>query len=81
MKWVKGGVKIYVIVFILLFIFAISAVVLTPFICSGGAPVGPFRGEDCIRFNPNRLKVKKINKRWHIVEGNYDVIDFGPKKI
>jgi len=187
MKWVKGGVKIYVIVFILVFIFAISAVVLTPFICSGAeaedmaealierlrdslrfsnekdvkekieqtlkrcvcfnpktakissmgkywiigdrknrifsigfvfgdrqeaeralriikhygmnkacfvgkppsfkfllvsgrAPVGPFRGEDCIKFNPNRLKVKKINKRWHIVEGNYDVIDFGPQK-
>ncbi|MCK5056423.1 MAG: hypothetical protein KAT34_07205 [Candidatus Aminicenantes bacterium] len=47
---------------------------------SGKAPVGGFPGEDCVSFNPNTIKVKKINNRWKIVDGNHMMFDFGKKK-
>lgn len=44
------------------------------------SPVGPMAREDCIGFNPDNTKVKKINGRWKIVDGNHWLMDFGNKK-
>ena len=44
------------------------------------SPVGPMAGEDCLSFNPGNAKVKKINNRWKIVDGNHWLMDFGNKK-
>lgn len=35
--------------------------------------------EDLIYFNPNNIKLKKINNRWKIVEGNHWIFDFNTK--
>jgi hypothetical protein len=37
-------------------------------------------GEDCIGFNNANTKVKKINNRWKIVDGNHWLFDFAGKK-
>ena len=47
---------------------------------SGDAPSGSLSGEDCIRFNPNTIEVKRINGRWKIVDGSHWVFDFGNKE-
>jgi len=57
------------------------------------APTGSFSGEDCITFNPNKLKVKRISHRvpnppsrpfyvytWKIVEGRRELFDFGSRE-
>jgi hypothetical protein len=33
--------------------------------------------EDCVRFNPNTIEVKRINGRWKIVDGSHFMFDFG----
>ena len=35
--------------------------------------------EDCISFNPSRAQVKKVGKRWKIVDGRHMMFDFGSK--
>lgn len=45
-------------------------------LANGQSPVGPFAGEDCIKFNPNTAEVKQINGRWKIVDGNNWLFDF-----
>ena len=47
---------------------------------NGQAPQGRMPGEDCVRFNPNTIKVKKINGRWKIVDGSHWVFDFNNKE-
>ncbi|HHE07779.1 MAG TPA: hypothetical protein ENL01_02555 [Chlorobaculum parvum] len=47
---------------------------------NGQAPQGSMPGEDCVSFNPNTIKVKKINGRWKIVDGNHWVFDFNDKE-
>lgn len=41
------------------------------------APSGSMPGEDCIGFNRSNLRVKKLNNRWKIVDGNHLLFDFG----
>jgi len=36
--------------------------------------------EDCIEFDPNRAQVKRIERRWKIVDGSHWLFDFGGKK-
>lgn len=43
-------------------------------------PVGSLPGEDCVRFNPARIQVSRINSRWKIVEGSHWIMDFGSKQ-
>jgi hypothetical protein len=43
-------------------------------------PVGPMPGEDCVRFNTANAKVKRINGRWKIVDGNQWMFDFAGKE-
>lgn len=33
-------------------------------------------GEDCIPFDPSKIKVRRINRRWKIVEGSHWILDF-----
>ena len=46
----------------------------------GGAPQGPFQGEDCISFNPNNVQAQKINNRWKVVDGSHWIMDFDKKE-
>jgi len=46
------------------------------FLSDGKAPAGVFPGEDSIGFNPSAIVVKKINRRWKIVEGSHWIMDF-----
>ena len=36
--------------------------------------------EDCIGFNPNKVKAKKVNGRWKVVHGSMLMLDFNKKK-
>jgi len=47
------------------------------FLSGNTAPTGGFKGEDSIAFNPAKIQVKLINKRWKIVEGRKSLFDFG----
>jgi hypothetical protein len=47
---------------------------------SGNAPSGSLSGEDCVRFNPNNIEVKRIEGRWKIVDGDHWMFDFGNKQ-
>ncbi len=47
---------------------------------SGDAPSGEFAGEDCVSLNPNTARVKRINGRWKIVDGNHWIFDFKDNK-
>jgi len=44
------------------------------------APVGAMPGEDCIGFSTTNAKVKRINGRWKIVDGNHMMFDFAGKR-
>jgi hypothetical protein len=44
------------------------------------SPVGPFPGEDCLKFNPANVQVQQIQGAWKIVDGNHWMYDFGDKK-
>jgi cathepsin L len=44
------------------------------------APVGNMGGQDCIKFNPAAIEVKKIGANWKIVQGNMWMYDFGNKQ-
>ncbi len=44
------------------------------------APSGAFPNEDCISFNPKKLRVQLIGGRWKIVEGTHYLFDFNNKK-
>jgi hypothetical protein len=44
------------------------------------APVGAMPGEDCVRFSTVNAKVKRINGRWKIVDGNHMMFDFAGKE-
>jgi hypothetical protein len=44
------------------------------------APVGPLPGEDCIGFSIDNVKVKHVNGRWKIVDGNHWMFDFAGKE-
>ncbi|WP_452599052.1 hypothetical protein [Pontimicrobium sp. MEBiC01747] len=50
------------------------------FLSGNNAPVGGFKGEDCLGFNPAKIQVKNVNKRWKIVEGNRYLFDFGSNR-
>ena len=47
---------------------------------SGREPAGPFRGEDCVSFNPATIKVTSAGGRWKIGEGGEWMFDFGSNK-
>lgn len=47
---------------------------------SGNAPSGSLSGEDCVRFNPNTIEVRRVDGRWKIVDGSHWVFDFGNKR-
>ncbi|BBO78005.1 hypothetical protein DSCW_54220 [Desulfosarcina widdelii] len=46
-------------------------------LAKGGVPEGPMAGEDCVAFDPVKIRVSKINNRWKIVEGRHWLFDFG----
>lgn len=43
---------------------------------AGKSPKGSFAGEDCIGFDPNKIKVVCIKGRWKIVQGSHWIFDF-----
>ena len=51
------------------------------FLSGNAAPVGKTKDEDRISFNPSKIQVKNVLKRWKIVEGNRQLFDFGSNKI
>ncbi len=53
---------------------------MTYLLADGRAPSGPYPGEDCISFDPARLKVEKVRGSWKITQGNMWLLDFGNKK-
>ena len=50
------------------------------FLSGNNAPSGGFKGEDALGFNPAKIQVKLINKRWKIVEGRRMLFDFGTNR-
>ena len=46
-------------------------------LAKGGVPEGPMAGEDCLAFDPARIRVSKIKNRWKIVDGRHWLFDFG----
>lgn len=46
-------------------------------LAKGGVPEGPMAGEDCVPFDPARIRVSKIKNRWKIVDGHHRLFDFG----
>ena len=53
----------------------------TYMLSGGGAPVGSFPGEDCIQFDPARVRVERVGTSWKIVEdlgrSQHWMFDFG----
>ncbi len=47
------------------------------YLADGAAPVGPFPGEDAIRFDRSRIEAKHVGGRWKVVEGDHWMLDFG----
>jgi hypothetical protein len=47
------------------------------YLVDGKAPTGSMPGEDCIGFNPDKIRVARIGNRWKIVEGSHWILDFG----
>ena len=52
----------------------------TYLLAKGGIPAGPMAGEDCVAFDPQRVRVSKIQNRWKIVQGRRWLFDFGKKE-
>ncbi len=52
---------------------------MTYLLSRGRIPMGSYHGEDCVRFDPNRVQAKRINGRWKVVEGSHWIFDFGNK--
>jgi hypothetical protein len=46
------------------------------YLVNGRSPVGAFRGEDAIPFDPSKIQVTSIGGRWKIVEGSHWIMDF-----
>ena len=46
------------------------------FLGNGGAPAGPWDGEDAIRFNPATAEARCIQGRWKVVDGELWMMDF-----
>jgi len=46
-------------------------------LAKGGSTTGAMAGEDCLAFDPETLKVGKIQGRWKIVSGRRWLFDFG----
>jgi hypothetical protein len=49
----------------------------TYMLAKGGIPSGAVTGEDCVAFDPNRIRISKINNRWKIGDGKRWLFDFG----
>ena len=49
-------------------------------LASGQAPSGRLAGQDCVSFDPGRLKVKSINGSYKIVDRGHYLFDFGGNK-
>lgn len=47
------------------------------FLAGGRAPSGILRGEDCLAFRPERLRVVQADGRWKVAEGKSWLLDFG----
>ncbi|MDX1336267.1 MAG: hypothetical protein R3312_10810, partial [Gammaproteobacteria bacterium] len=41
------------------------------------SPLGKKVQEDCLTFNPKKLKLEQVHGSWKIVEGNHWLFDFG----
>lgn len=50
------------------------------YLVNGGAPTGSLGGEDCVRFNPANIEVKRIGDRWKIIDGTHWIMDFSDKE-
>jgi len=50
------------------------------YLSDDNAPSGTVPGEDCLRFNPNNIRVENIQNRWKIVDGDHWMFDFGHKE-
>lgn len=48
-------------------------------LAKGGVPEGPMAGEDCVAFDPTKIRVSKIDNRWKIVDGSRWLFDFGSR--
>lgn len=46
------------------------------YLVNGRSPVGTFKGEDAIPFDPSKIQVTNIGGRWKIVEGSHWILDF-----
>ncbi len=44
------------------------------------APSGPFKGEDCLSFNPVTTNVQQIKGNWKVGDGDRALFDFGTNK-
>lgn len=49
----------------------------TYLLSNGQSPLGKKVQEDCLTFNPKKLKLEQVHGSWKIVEGNHWLFDFG----
>lgn len=49
---------------------------LSYYLSDGQAPTGRMVGEDSIRFDRDKIEVKRVGGRWKIVEDNHWILDF-----
>lgn len=52
---------------------------MTYYLVDGRTPSGYLRGQDCVSFDPENAKVKRIDGSWRIVDGSHYIKDFGDK--
>jgi hypothetical protein len=49
----------------------------TYMLAKGGIPSGGIPGDDCVAFDPDRIRVSNVQNRWKIVDGRRWLFDFG----
>jgi len=49
---------------------------LSYFLTDGQAPSGRMKGEDSIKFDRDKIEVKRVGGRWKIIEDNHWILDF-----
>jgi len=50
------------------------------YLADGKAPTGSVSGQDCLRFDPDAIEVKRVGAGWKIVQGSRWLMDFGAKE-
>lgn len=50
---------------------------MTYFLAGSRIPGGAMPGEDCVGFDPAKTRLRRVDGRWKIADGNHWIMDFG----